>query len=75
MGSSRASTKDGAADHDRLQQRWCAECAAETLFELPPCQDGHGDECLDLACVECGAALVLGVLLAAGELTRRTRAA
>jgi hypothetical protein len=42
--------------------RWCAECAATTLFEQPPCEDGHGLDCLDLACSECGMALVLGDL-------------
>jgi hypothetical protein len=46
--------------------RWCAACAAETLFELPPCVDGHGDDCPDLACVECGHAVIVGVLLMAG---------
>lgn len=43
--------------------RWCASCATETLFEQPPCEDGHGEDCLDLACVECGAAVVVGVLV------------
>ena len=44
--------------------RWCAGCAGEQVFELPPCQDGHGTDCLDRACVTCGHALVVGVLLA-----------
>ena len=26
------------------------------LFVRPPCEDGH-DDCVDLACVECGFAL------------------
>ena len=41
--------------------RWCAACADERVFETPPCQDDHGDDCLDLACVECGHAIVLGL--------------
>ena len=43
--------------------RWCAECADERPFEVPPCEDGHGLDCLDLACVDCGHAIVVGVLV------------
>ena len=42
--------------------RWCAECRDERPFETPPCEDGHGRDCLDLACVDCGLASVGGVL-------------
>lgn len=42
--------------------RWCAECADERPFEMPPCEDGHGLDCLDLACVDCGMAIVAGLL-------------
>ena len=41
--------------------RWCGECKDERAFEVPPCEDGHGIDCLDLACVECGAAIVTGL--------------
>jgi hypothetical protein len=44
-----------------LAVRWCAECAAEQAFEVPPCEDGHGVDCPDLACTGCGAAVVIGV--------------
>ena len=47
-----------------MQVLWCASCGDEAEFEAPPCQDGHGEECLDLACVECGHAVVVGVLRA-----------
>ena len=40
--------------------RWCSACATVTLFEVPPCEDGHGLDCLDLACTDCGSAIVLG---------------
>ena len=56
--------------------RWCSTCAGKQLFEQPPCDDGHGHDCLDLACVTCGSALVLG--LDAGEsapIPGRTRVA
>jgi hypothetical protein len=46
----------------QIDYRWCAVCATKQLFEQPPCEDGHGDDCLDLACVMCGSALVLGLV-------------
>lgn len=41
--------------------RWCSECRQETAFDAPPCEDGHGLDCFDLACADCGTAVVLGV--------------
>ncbi|MDP9434860.1 MAG: hypothetical protein M3P93_06565 [Actinomycetota bacterium] len=41
--------------------RWCSDCRDVTVFETPPCEDGHGEDCLDLACADCGAAVVLGL--------------
>lgn len=43
-----------------MTQRWCSDCSDVTFFEIPPCEDGHGDDCLDLACADCGSAVVLG---------------
>lgn len=40
--------------------RWCSECADDRAFEQPPCEDGHGEGCLDLFCGDCGYAIVLG---------------
>ena len=40
--------------------RWCAGCVDDRVFEQPECEDGHGELCLDLSCVECGFAIVLG---------------
>ena len=48
------------SEHDR---RWCPECADERPFEMPPCEDGHGADCLDLACVDCGFGIVVGVVV------------
>ena len=45
-----------------IEIRWCAVCEDERGFELPPCEEGHGADCLDLACVDCGHAIVVGVL-------------
>jgi len=44
------------------QLLFCPDCAADRSFESPGCQDGHGLDCLELACVECGAAVLLGSL-------------
>jgi hypothetical protein len=44
-----------------VAERWCAGCREVRDFEVPPCEDGHGEDCLDLACVDCGWAVVLGV--------------
>ena len=51
-----------------MQIMWCAACQDETPFEVPPCEDGHGLDCLDLACVECGHAVVVGVMVVEQDL-------
>ncbi|WP_041939053.1 MULTISPECIES: hypothetical protein [Frankia] len=38
----------------------CTECGDERPFEQPPCADGHGADCPEWACTECGAAVLLG---------------
>lgn len=43
--------------------RHCPDCADERAFVRPPCDDGHGLDCPDLACLECGFALVVGLLV------------
>jgi hypothetical protein len=44
-----------------MEIRWCAECQDDRAFDAPPCEDGHGLDCLDLACVDCGFAIVTGI--------------
>ena len=44
-----------------VDMRWCASCQDDRPFETPPCEDGHGLDCLDLACVDCGHAVVIGL--------------
>ena len=44
-----------------VDMRWCASCQDDRAFEVPPCEDGHGLDCLDLACVDCGHAVVIGL--------------
>ncbi|MER7544944.1 hypothetical protein [Actinomadura sp.] len=40
---------------------YCSTCGDEREFEQPPCPDGHGAECPERACVECGAAVLVGL--------------
>ncbi|MBL6275773.1 hypothetical protein JMF97_06325 [Micromonospora fiedleri] len=37
----------------------CDTCEGPQLFEVPPCLDGHGPTCPELACTRCGTALFL----------------
>ena len=46
-----------------MQVRWCGDCQDDRVFEVPPCEDGHGLDCLDLSCVDCGSAVVIGLLI------------
>jgi hypothetical protein len=52
---------------------FCPTCARESLAEAPPCPDGHGDQCPDRACVECGTALLLDAPLFAAASSVRAR--
>ncbi|WP_242886235.1 hypothetical protein [Actinomadura litoris] len=36
------------------------------MFEQPPCPDGHGEECPERACTECGTAMLVGAVAAPG---------
>jgi hypothetical protein len=42
--------------------RSCPCCGDERAFETPPCGDGHGPDCAELACRDCGTALLVGPL-------------
>jgi len=37
----------------------CIICDREMLFEVPPCADGHDQDCPELVCTRCGAAELL----------------
>lgn len=52
----------------------CPTCAAVTLVETPPCSDGHGADCPDRACSDCGTALLIDPVLIR-ELRRQVRRA
>lgn len=38
----------------------CPECCDERPFDQPLCEDGHGIDCPEWFCVDCGFALLLG---------------
>jgi hypothetical protein len=42
---------------------FCSTCGCDCLIEAPPCPDGHGPDCPERACVECGTALVVDDLV------------
>lgn len=43
------------------EMRDCHTCGRQQMFAAPGCVDGHGADCPDLACVECGEAIFLGL--------------
>ena len=49
-----------------LSVLFCPDCSAEQSFERPGCEDGHGSDCVELCCVECGTAVIVGGLPALG---------
>lgn len=54
-----------------LDYVYCPDCDAMQLAETPECLDGHGAECPDRACVQCGAALCVDVLIVSPSARRR----
>ncbi|WP_405105970.1 hypothetical protein OG559_20225 [Micromonospora sp. NBC_01405] len=42
------------------RELYCDTCEGVQPFEAPPCADGHGADCPELACTRCGAAVVIG---------------
>ncbi|MFG2002750.1 hypothetical protein ACGFNU_26680 [Spirillospora sp. NPDC048911] len=40
---------------------YCSTCGDERLFEQPPCQDGHGADCPERMCTDCGTAMLIGL--------------
>jgi hypothetical protein len=41
--------------------RHCSSCGTERPFEQPPCLDGHGGDCPERVCVDCGDAMLIGL--------------
>lgn len=44
--------------------QWCVACATDQAFEQPPCPDGHGADCPEWLCLDCGSAVVLSGVVA-----------
>jgi hypothetical protein len=40
--------------------RYCTSCRADVTFEQLVCEDGHGLDCPEWFCVQCGDAVVIG---------------
>ncbi len=57
-----------------LSIRYCSTCAGMRSFERLPCSDGHGADCPELICVECGFIVVVAVVdeAPAAELVMRS---
>jgi hypothetical protein len=43
-----------------VEYLYCALCGQESLFEAPPCPDGHGADCPERLCTDCGHLLLIG---------------
>ena len=41
----------------------CPGCGGPRAVEVPPCADGHGVDCPDRACAECGTAVIVDPVL------------
>jgi deoxyinosine 3'endonuclease (endonuclease V) len=55
-----------------VDYRYCSACNRKQLFETPECVDGHGADCPDRACVECGTALYVDLVIV-GVANRRAK--
>ncbi len=45
-----------------MSVRYCSICTSTRVFEPVPCPDGHGGDCPELLCVECGYVVVIGLV-------------
>lgn len=39
--------------------QWCTTCRSDRSFEQPLCGEGHGADCPEWFCADCGVAVVL----------------
>ncbi|MDP9395858.1 MAG: hypothetical protein M3Q27_17030 [Actinomycetota bacterium] len=53
--------------------RFCSVCASTRVFEPVPCTDGHGSDCPEVLCVECGYVVVVGVVAEVAAVPETTR--
>jgi hypothetical protein len=42
--------------------RFCSICTAARAFDPVPCTEGHGSDCPEVMCVECGYVVVVGIV-------------
>jgi hypothetical protein len=63
-------------DHELLFAADCPVCGRRACVVTPDyCSDGHGDECPDRICLDCGGALTVGAPPAAAADATSTRTA
>lgn len=46
-----------------MRRLYCGTCQTDTLFQAPPCAEDHGDACPELACTDCGTAILLAPII------------
>ncbi|MEU6078548.1 hypothetical protein [Micromonospora sp. NPDC047074] len=44
------------------RELYCDTCGGVVPFETPPCADGHGADCPELACTGCGTAVLIATV-------------
>ena len=49
----------------------CPVCGHENVLVAPDCTEGHGADCPDRLCVDCGTALFVGILVGLPRRSRR----
>ncbi len=52
---------------------FCPECEDVSVFEQPPCGDGHGGDCPEWFCVTCGCAVIEGEVQVIAMIEREVR--
>lgn len=58
------------------RELYCDVCEGTALFDAPPCVDGHGTDCPELICTDCGSAMLVSAFaVPVTRLTARRQAA
>jgi hypothetical protein len=58
-------------DYELIEADDCPVCGRSATLVAPVCTEGHGDQCPDRLCVECGTALFVDPLVRAARPPRR----
>ncbi len=44
---------------------WCVTCRGDRVFSALDCGEGHASDCPERCCVDCGAAVLVGLVVEA----------